>query len=214
MLRFIALAAISLLLIVSCKDKNCPNNLKYQIPYTAAPIQDTFELGDTIWMEVDFHEKLTDLNGGVENTFHNFDFKLEVQCDRFDIDPPQGRAVSFMDIFPIVGQVVPRGLPSSEVSYLEVLPIYQDNYYRFKGAVVLKQQGTFVYTLTPYTDEMIEPFKITGNCDNIPLYITSKVNDGDPTANNYYLLKSSPVDVYRNMTIERFGQSGFCFVVR
>ena len=214
MLRFIALAAISLLLIVSCKDKNCPNNLKYQIPYTAAPIQDTFQIADTILIEMNFSDQLTDLNGSVENTFRNFDFKIQLQCDRFDIDPPQGKAVSFMDVFPTVGEVIPRGLPSSGISYFEVLPIYEAEHYRFKAAVVLKQQGTFWFAISPYTDEMLAPFEIKGNCDHIPLHFTNKVNDGDPTANNYHLLKSSPVDAYRNITLERFGVGGFCFVVR
>ena len=218
MLRYLALLAASLLLLCfscgSCKDKNCPDFLQYQIPYTAAPIQDTFQIGDTIWMEMDFADTLTDLNGGIPNTFSNFNFKLELQCGRFDIDPPQGKAVSFMDAIPSAGEVASRVLPISDISYFEVLPVYTDRTYRFKSAFVLKQQGTFFCTITPNTDNRIEPFEITGNCDHLPLYINSKVNDGDPTENNYHLLKSSPVPVYRDMTLERFGQGTFCFVVK
>jgi len=198
----------------SCKDKNCPDFLQYQIPYTTAPIQDTFQIGDTIWIEMNFADTLTDLNGNVSNTFSNYNFKLELQCDRFDIDPPQGKAVSFMDAFPSEGEVVARSLPTSGISYYEVLPVYEDRVYRFKSAFVLKQQGTFFCTVIPNTDDGIEPFEITGNCDHLSVGINSKVNNGNPTENNYHLLQSSPVPVYRDMTLERFGQGAFCFVVK
>jgi hypothetical protein len=198
----------------SCKDKNCPDYLQYQIPYTAAPVQDTFQLGDTIWMEMDFADTPTDLNGSVSNTFTNYNFKLELQCGRFDIDPPQGKAVSFMDAVPSVGEVETRVLPTSEISYFEVLPEYKDYRYRFRSAFILKQSGTFFCTIIPNADNRTDPYKITGNCDHLPVSINSKVNNGDPAENNYHLLKSSPVPVYRDMTLERFGQGAFCFVVK
>ena len=177
-------------------------------------MKDTFRIGDTIQIDMSFSDRLTDLNGGVENTFSNFDFQLKIASDRFDIDPPESKAVEVMDVFPTVGQVIARSLPSSGVSYYEVLPVYRDNYYVFKCAMVLKQEGSFTFNLSPYTDDMIAPFKVKGNCDDLPLRIISKVNDGDPVKNNYHLLKSSPVPPYRDMTLERFGQSGFCFIVK
>ncbi|MBK7937855.1 MAG: hypothetical protein IPJ82_12525 [Lewinellaceae bacterium] len=216
MLRF-SMFAVSLLFCFSCgscKDKNCPDFLQYEVPYTAAPIQDTFHLGDTIWIEMNFADTLTDLNGGITNIFSNFNFKLELQCDRFDIDPPQGKAVSFMDPLAFVGEVTAQVLPISDVSYFEVQPLYANHIYHFKSAFVLKEEGGFLCTLIPNTDNRTNPFKITGNCDQIPLYIQSKVNSGSPAENNYQLLKSSPVSVYRDMTLERFGAGAFCFVVK
>ena len=218
MLRFIFSTTIALFFLSimnsACKDRNCPDILKYQIPYSATPVRDTFHIGDTIRIEMNFNDHLTDLNGGIENTFPNFDFQLQLLSDRFDIDPPESKAVSFMDVFPMAGEVIPRALPSSGVSYYDVLPVYKDGFYHFECQVVLKQPGSFTFTLSPYVDDMIAPFKVNGNCDDLPLRITSKVNDGDPVKNNYHLLKSSPIPVYRNMTLERFGQSGFCFVVK
>lgn len=211
---FTALVASFMLLCASCKDRNCPDYLLYQVPYTAVFAQDTLQIGDTIWMEMSFADTLTDLNGSIPNTFSNFDFKLELQCGRFDIDPPQGKAVSFMDAVPSVGELVAQVLPISGVSYFEVLPVYEDRMYRFKSAFVLKQQGTFLCTIVPNADNRLEPYKITGNCDHLSLNINSKINDGDPAENNYHLLKSSPVPAYRDMTLERFGQGAFCFVVK
>ena len=213
MLRFITLAAASLLFTASCKDKDCPDYLQYQIPYTATPVQDTFQIGDTIWMEMNFADQLTDLRGGIQNTFSDFDFRIELQCDRIDINPPQAEAVSFMDVFPTVGEALPRGLSSPGVSYFEILLDYKEHKYVFRSAVVLNKQGSFLCGLNP-SSSRINPFELDGNCTHLPLKINSKVNSGDPIANNYHLLKYSPVDAYRNMTMEGFGQNTFCFVVR
>ena len=188
--------------------------LRNQVPYTASPIIDTFQLGDTIWIEMDFSDHLTDLHGGITNTFSNFNFKLRFECDRFDINSPQGKAVSFMDAFPSVGEVVSIVLPISDVSYFEILPLYEAHMYRFKSAFVLKQQGSFLCGITPLSDDLAEPFKISGKCDDLPLYVISKVNNGDSMENNYHLLKSSKVPVYRDVTLERFGEGLFCFVVK
>ncbi len=192
----------------SCKDKNCPDYLQYQIPYTATLPQDTFQIGDTIWMEMNFADQLTDVRGNIQNTFKNFDFRLELQCDKMDIDPPQAKAVSYMDAIAIAGEIVPQG-----ISYYDIIPLYQGNRYIFKIAVVLKEQGMFVCAINPFSSNA-NPFELNGNCNHSPLNISSKVNGGDPIANNYHLLKNSPVEVYRNMTLEEFGQNSFCFVVK
>jgi len=209
----IAASIVLVLTCASCKDKNCPDYLQYQVPYTVSPIQDTFDIGDTIWIEMNFADQLTDLRGGIANTFSDFDFNLHLECGRFDIDPPQGKAVSFMDAIAFEGEIASTILPMSGVSFYKIVPFYIEQTYSFKGAVVLKQQGTFLCGISPSSGRA-DPFEIKGNCNHLSLEISSKVNNGDPAENNYHLLKSSPVPVYRDMTVERFGQGAVCFVVR
>jgi len=185
----------------------------YQVPYKVSPIQDTFSVGDTIWMEMDFNETLTDINADIPNTFSNFDFKLELQCGRFDKNPTQGKTIDFLDAIVLLGEVVPRALPGAGVSYYEVLPAYTSQAYRFKSAFVLQQKGAFFCGIFP-NPPLGEPFEIRGQCNSSALSIESKVNNGDLTENNYQMLTSSPEPAYSNMTPTRFGQGAFCFVVR
>ena len=85
MIRCCALLANALILfsISCCSDENkgCPDYLQYQVPYTASPIKDTFQLGDTIWIEMDFSDHLTDLHGGITNTFSNKSSEVPVYRD-------------------------------------------------------------------------------------------------------------------------------------
>lgn len=185
----------------------------YQVPYTVSPIRDTFNVGDTIWIEMNFGEVLTDINADIPNTFTNFDFKLEIQCERFDTTPPQGKTVDFLEAVVLLGEVIPRALPGAGVSYYEALPVYADQAYHFKGAFVLQQKGAFFCGIFP-SPPLSKPFEIRGQCNSSALSIESKVNNGDLTENNYYMLTSSPEPAYYNMTPTRFGQGAFCFVVR
>lgn len=202
-----------LLSLNACKDKNCPPYLVYQLPYTLTPARDTFQLGDTIWIEMDFPDVLTDREGGIENTFADYDFRLELVCERFDIDPPQSKAVSFFDALAVTGTAEAMGLSQSGISYYQLSPIYSDHRYRFKAALMLKQTGVFLLAVSPFQTDL-NPFKLNGACDHVRLYIGNWVNNGTAEGNNYHLLQSSPVDVYKNMTIEQFGNGGYCFVVQ
>lgn len=212
-LFLLAALVITAFVLPGCKDKNCPGTMIYQVPYTVSPIQDTFSVGDTIWMEMNFREGLTDISADIPNTFSNFDFKLEIQCERFDTSPPQGKTIDFLKAIVLAGEVVSRTLPGAGVSYYEALPVYKDQAYRFRSAFVLQQKGAFFCGIFP-NPPLGAPFEIKGQCNSSALSIESKVNHGDLTENNYQMLKFSPEPAYYNMTPTRFGQGAFCFVVR
>jgi hypothetical protein len=58
----------------SCKDKNCPDYLLYRLPAALYPQKDTFNIGDTLWVDMNFHEDIVDEIGSIKNTFNNYDF--------------------------------------------------------------------------------------------------------------------------------------------
>ena len=75
MLRYFNLLIASLFVLYSscgsCKDEHCPDELFYRVPYSLSPMKDTFMVGDTIFMEMNFNEKLIDERGGVETSSGN-----------------------------------------------------------------------------------------------------------------------------------------------
>ena len=212
-LLFLSSFFIPLLFCNGCKEQNCPPSLLYLLPYTISPVQDTFQLGDTIWIEMNFGDVLTDSNGNIQNTFSDYDFRLELVCGRFDIDPPQSTAVSFFDTQDFIGTSEPVGLPQSGVSYYKMFPKYQERFYRLKTALILKETGSFLLSVTPFQWRG-EPFKIVGVCDQISVKIWGKANNGNPEENNFYLLQSSPVEVYRNIHAADGHASGYCYIVQ
>ena len=48
----------------------------FDIPYTITPMQDTFSVGDTIWMELNFSNKLYNKANGKTYTVNDFEFKM------------------------------------------------------------------------------------------------------------------------------------------
>lgn len=200
-------------LCAGCKDKNCPEYLRYKIPLTLSPAQDTFQLGDTIWVELDFDHTLTDVNGGVTNTFSNYNFRFEWQCEKINMTPLEGHTVDYLFFVGILGTTEPVGLPSSGVSFYKVFPEYDGQVYRFKCGFVLQDTGTFFVALNSYKPVAGYDRQDGWDCSRISFVLDTKINNGDPDENNYYLLKTSPEPVYQKMTKERFGTGGFVFVV-
>ncbi len=197
----------------NCKDKNCPDALFYQVPYTLTPAQDTFNLGDTIWIEMDFPEEMTDVNGGIKNTFRNYDFRIELGCERIDVNPGQAKTVDFLRFHEVLGRDSIINLPGAGVSGYRIFPIFQNGSYRFKCGLITEKKGFFTFGVTPvWFDENEERFHINGQCDNIPLDIGSKLIGAE---GNFHMLKYSAEPVYPNFPKDRFeNYGGYCFVVQ
>jgi len=211
-----SLLFFSLLYIFSCgncKDKNCPDSLFYQVPYTLTPATDTFNLGDTIWIEMDFPEEMTDVNGGVKNIFHNYDFRIELGCERIDVNPGQPKTVDFLHFHEVIGRDSLVNLPGSSISTYRIFPVIQDGKYHFKCGLITQKKGFFIFGITPIEySEYEEKFHINGSCDNIPLGIGSKPIGAE---GNFHMLQYSLEPAYPNFPKDRFeNYGGYCFVVK
>lgn len=70
----------SVLFLISCgKNKECNGisnqiNLYFTLPVKTSPVKDTFNIGDTIWIEQEFSNSLKNSQNGKYYTLNNFDF--------------------------------------------------------------------------------------------------------------------------------------------
>ncbi len=213
MRTLIAFASLLTLSLPGCKDKNCPDNLLYLVPYSLSPTIDTFNIGDTIWVSINFDDVLTDVNGGIQNTFTDYDFRLKLQCDKIDVDPPEAHMSDYFYCIPVTGHIDTTILPQSSVSEFDIYPVYSNRNYQFRAALITRLKGIYLMALNPYGTNN-NPFKIQGECDSRSVNIDSKRNDGKPESGNYYLLKYSPSQVYFNFPVERFTPGLYAFVVK
>ena len=80
--RFLWLAYSAIVFLPSCnrQKKECEGKTRltfeFDIPYTITPMQDTFSVGDTIWMEFAFSNQMYNKNNGKTYTVNNFEFKM------------------------------------------------------------------------------------------------------------------------------------------
>lgn len=196
----------------SCKDKNCPDHLFYRIPYSLSPIKDTFNVGDTLRLEMNFRDELIDEIGNVKNIFLDYDFRIELQCGRIDSDPPLSNTSDCIDIRTIVGRDSSVLLPQSGVSFYKIIPEYSNKTYTFKCELVLKEKGLLYFGIVPFNTNA-DPFEISGECDHLPITIGSKLDN--EAENNYHMLQWAANPVYHTFDEKRFSDyGGYCFVVK
>lgn len=196
----------------SCKDKNCPDSLFYRVPYSLFPMRDTFSVGDTLWMEMNFSDELIDTGGNIKNSFQNYDFRLGIGCERIDIDPPLAHTIDYLKIITVAGKDSSISLPSSGVSFFTFAPNYSNKKYIFKCALVMREEGLFYFGAGP-SESLGEPFKINSECDNISVDLGSKIDN--EIDNNYHMLQWAANPAYHSLSSERFrNYGGYCFVVK
>lgn len=210
---FLLISLFFVLACSNCKDKNCPDFLFYQVPYTLTPAKDTFNLGDTLWVEMDFPEEMTDVNGGIKNIFHNYDFRLELAADKIDINPVMSKTIDYLRFHKVVGQDSVVNLPGAGVSGYKIFPIFEEGRYRFKCGLVTQKKGLFVLGIVPVSmNGEDDQFHIKGQCEHVGLSITSKLIGAD---GNFYLLQHTSEPAYLNLSKKRFEDTGgYCFVVK
>ncbi len=197
---------------MSCKDKKCPDYLLYRLPATLYPTQDTFNIGDTIWFEMDYPQILVDEMGGVENLFIDYDFNLSLQCARIDTNPPIPQTIEFFDLHTLVGQDSAVDLGGVGISEYKIIPFIKTEGYAVKCAVITKRRGLFFFGIGP-VEQTHSPFSVSMNCTHLNVEMGTKLNNDDE--NNFYLLKYAENSAYKNYSKEQFMRYGsYCIVVR
>ena len=166
-----------------CKDRNCPDYLRYDLPVSLTPQIDTFQLGDILSLAIHFPKELIDERGGIANTFENFDFRFEIRSTRFDV--PEENTSQMFDLVSEAGSDTVLAFNSFDV--LRFKPLYDGFSYTYRGSLVLKKAGTFVIYIGCYNDDRFDPLEINGACDHLPLYIHCITNNGEN--NNIELVK-------------------------
>lgn len=192
----------------SCKDKNCPGSLAYQLPISPTPQKDTFNIGDTLWLSLNIPKELIDEQGGIKNTFEDFDFKLYVISSRYDSIQKYSTKTFNLDSHVGADSIYRY---SSFDEYGLILD-YDGATYQYQGYIRLKESGVFaIYFGTRY-DVRLNPVEFNGNCDHLNVHLFPITNDGEN--NNIELLKPYFGGNPENWDSDFRKSGGFAFVVR
>ncbi len=201
-------AFIFCILHFSCRDKNCPGVLEYHLPVSIAPLQDTFDIGDTLFLAINFPKKMIDKQAEIENVFENYDFRIEVSGSRYDI-----RHSVVSHIIDLTSQVGKDSLLSySSFDIFRLNPNFDGNEYHYNGLLILQESGVFALSIYCFSDNRINPFEITGNCDHLNVHFYCDTNEG--MDNNVELVKPYFVGNPDNWDNDFKKNGGFAFVVR
>jgi hypothetical protein len=178
MKAFYLFASIISLFIIGCGDENkCSTSYILKHPVSVQPIKESYEIGDTIWLEMNFSNNIeaTSTNNWTGESWNDtiilkdFDFhrnylrilKLtDISLPAFSQTNAWG---SFSHLF-ITGTIIFEHPFGPEYKL-----VYNNNFYTMKIGIVCKESGQFIYA--PYfrnyynaTDPASNIY-ITGQCD-------------------------------------------------
>ena len=176
-------------------------------------MKDTFTVGDTILLELNFNKDMADEIGGIKNSFPNFDFQINAGCERIDIDPPLAHTLDYLSIHTSIGSDSSASLPVSGVSFYRLVPLYSSEKYVFKCTFTVREKGVFSFGLGSTASTRENPLQFEGVCDNVPIEFGSHLaNDSE---NNYHMLQWAANPAYHRIDAKRFSDyGGYCFVVK
>ena len=202
------------ILLFSACNPECDKTIEYkfQIPMTLTPAQDTFSIGDTIWIHSSFSEEMLDLNSNKSYALEDFNFYTIFNFAQIDINP-FGHANTHFEIIILDGEatLIPR---SNSSSIIEIGYNYEDKIYKANFGFIPKQNGLFHFVADSQIafwgfDREID----LSPCKNERVEFIYKMNDG--IDNNYEHIALSPDSLIRTTTKEiydEYAQYGFYVV--
>jgi len=155
--KTIAIIILGLILLsASCKkNKKCSRGYELEHPVTVSPIKESYNIGDTIWFEMNFSDVFNALvTNNYDGSTHyenirlqNFDFHRNFLCIFKLLDnlvnvtgQPKGQWDDSFDPVYLTGQII-QELPDGPEYKLK----YQSGSYQLKIGMILKQSGIYLY---------------------------------------------------------------------
>jgi hypothetical protein len=130
--------------------------MDFVLPFTITPTDASFSLGDTLWVEAAFSEKLEEYNSKIYYDIKDFDFQSKIgirELTNPNLDlSDQPSAVDFFSFIPITGTMPFIGETFSPFKFE-----YRENQYFFKLGLAPKQKGVFCVNFLPPSELDLQP---------------------------------------------------------
>ena len=227
---------IFFLVLTSCKPrkKKCSRGYDLEHPISVYPIKESYNIGDTIWFEMNFSDVLNVL---VTNNYSGEKFNENIQLKNFDFrrtflpfydladsskrvsEQVKGKWDESFDPVYVTGSIV-QELPDGP----EYKLIYQNNSYLLKIGMILKKSGVFLCDPFFYPNYPMACFgylneqDLTPECEKEMVsrmhFPINKQADGSYLT-NYHLFEQwmNPDPSIEGSNIEHWQKESFTFVV-
>ena len=138
----IFLYAVALItLCASCTKKECYRAYLFKYPVSIYPAQDTFNVGDTVWVEINLEDMIIDELTEEEINISNLELEFIMVNSRYDIDY-YNNSVSNFDF-----KLIDGNLSLSETKGL--ISFDRNDSKKFKLGMIPKVSGGQVVTINP-----------------------------------------------------------------
>jgi hypothetical protein len=226
---------IVILILTSCEPwkKKCSRDYEFYHPISVYPVKESYNIGDTIWFEMNFSDVFNVLvtinNTGEKFEDHiqlkNFDFRRTflpfyelADSSKRVSEQVKGTWNESFDPIYITGNII-QELPDGP----EYKLIYQNNSYLLKIGMILKKSGVFLcdpffYPAYPMAESFLNEQDLTPECEKEKVsrmhFPVNKQPDGSYLT-NYHLFEQwmNPDPSIEGSNIEHWQKESFTFVV-
>lgn len=199
---------------LSCDPKDCWRTYEFTIPFSITPALDTFQIGDTLWLQSLIPNNITDNATGELVPVNDFDFKVRSYINRMDTaiqimgNTASPYAVNDFVYFNEKG--IFETINLSSVSFIKIHYTSEESSQKLKIGIVPQKRGLFQIAFANLTDDATKVNLTNSDCfENLKM--SYKMND-NMDDNNFHLLQDSPAPIG---TLDAFQQSaGYAFFVK
>ncbi len=190
----------------------CTRDYSFTVPVKITPIRDTFHLGDTLQISMNFPKNM------IDNSSDSFDlsaFPFNATIDLLKIDEaPFSDGPGMASYKAITGGINVVYFSATASEEVQIVFDKATNLFLFSCNVILEKKGVFdlSYQSADFFDEFNE-FDFKNECRTNSVKIFYDL-EADSTKTNFELLGQSPDSQIVAITREKFDKSGgFAFVV-
>lgn len=188
--------------ITGCVTTGDSNEYLVKLPVRLYPAKDSFNVGDTLWVEQIFPDQVRDERNGLSLDFRPLPFRIRISpsnlLDSYDFSIKQQFAAE-------TGTLERAGLGSLQIGYE-----HSQDTFRFKGYLIMLHPGLFKLAFLPIHQPEKADFS---KCAAEYLDLRTSVNGN--AENNYHMLQYSTDTTLHHSSKEEFDKAGnYCFYVR
>ena len=191
-INLISMAVTAILISCSCGKDNIVRYetwINFLYPVSITPNTDTINVGDTLWIEVNLPDSIYDNTNSRKFYLPSFNFQSYMSVRKLvDNTANWSFQLNSSNNFNTKNNI--GSIYKTTSSSIDFQPVYQNNHYVFKGAIIPKDTGVYclVFTNLSYeqrlTDflglEQIKSLAPNANRFNILLdFIDFKINNGN-----------------------------------
>lgn len=203
------------LVLAGCeRQEKCERFYEFESHYTLSPAQDSFYVGDTIWIEAEYPSVHLDLISGQEFDFDGIDPQINFYLAKIDQNPYIQNYEDF-EVSTSIGELSFYSLVG--VSGFRIVHRYEMETYASKFWFIPQKAGLYFSELSSKYNANVgdrdgPEIDLDSLCDDYINTYSVILNNSKGT--NYEFLSNSPDSSWSGLSIEAFeGSGGYCFYV-
>lgn len=191
-INLISMAVTAILISCSCGKDNIVRYetwINFLYPVSITPNTDTINVGDTLWIEVNLPDSIYDNTNSRKFYLPSFNFQSYMSVRKLvDNTANWSFQLNSSNNFNTKNNI--GSIYKTTSSSIDFQPVYQNNHYVFKGAIIPKDNGVYCLVFTNFSYEQrlteilgleqIKPLAPDANNFSIKLdFIDYKINNGN-----------------------------------